>query len=91
MTLCCCCCRGACPDKHGIRQATYEVMTTGALEGSLNTPVAERRWTFFAGTCVEVTVLTVIVVNCIYVLVGAQKSVLAEQDGSAVGDAFVRP
>ena len=89
-TLCCCCCRHCCPDTHGIRQATYEVMTTGALEGSLNAGGAERRWTFFAGTVVEVLVLFVIVVNCIYVLVDAETTVVAEQDGSAVGSAFVR-
>ena len=89
-TLCCCCCRDRCPDTHGIRQATYEVMTTGALEGSLSAGGSERRWTFFAGTVVEVLVLFVIVVNCIYVLVDAETTVVAEQDGSAVGSAFVR-
>ena len=88
-TLCCCCCRERCPDEHGIRQATYAVMNTGAVDRSLNTPVAERSWTFFAGMTVEVLVVVVIVINVIYVLIDAEQTVEDEEDGSAVGSAFV--
>ena len=65
-------------------------MNTGALEASLNTPVLERRWTFFAGTAVEVLVISMIVGNCMFVLGDAETVVRAEEDGSTTGSTFVR-
>lgn len=90
MTLCCCCCVRCCPDTRGLRQTTYEIMNTGAVEASLNTPVLERRWTFFAGTAVEVLVLSMIIGNCVFVLGDAETVVREEEDGSTVGSNFVR-
>jgi hypothetical protein len=88
-TLCCCCCQGYCPDTRGIRQTTYEIMNTGALEGTNNTPVLERPWTFFAGTAIEILVLCMIIGNCVFVLGDAESVMTEEQDGSTGGSAFV--
>ena len=56
----------------------------GAIEG---TGATQRRWTFLAGTAVEMLIISVILINVVYVLVDAQAWELADADGSAATEA----
>ena len=69
---------------RGLLAESGPACAAGAIEG---TGATQRRWTFLAGTAVEMLIISVILINVVYVLVDAQAWELADADGSAATEA----